>query len=843
MSSFENRQPVSKSTGRDLLHPPFSDRRFWLAQAILAVAILGHLFADLSDETVLSPAPGFVWTLLLFVPLVYAGNFFGLKGSLLIAFEACAVTIPQELLLEHTATELWAGWSLLIALGICGILIGYFFEKDHANRALLIAAEHDKTASYYRGHPLFGEHLLDKLPDGVALVDDEGVIRYVNSPVEALSGYSSRELVGKPIEVLVPMSQRDAHIRERLAFTQIPKYRPVNSGMYFTLLRKDETELHVDISLSPYEGENNKPWVIARVADDTTRWEAENARNEIEQRFQHAFLNNVSGMAITDPNRRMIAVNDSFCEILGYTSGELVGQFSANFTPSPDRGISENVATRILAGEESRIVYTKRYRHKDGRTVWAEVSKSLARNELGEPQYFVNSLRDITEERSLVAKLSHQALHDSLTGLANRLLFEDRLDQVLLKTKRENAWIAVLLIDLDDFKDVNDTLGHQMGDALLIEVSQRLEHVTRSGDTLCRLGGDEFVYLCEGPSGPDEVEEIAARINDLFDKPFLVSEDSLTTIHVTASIGVATCIGREGCDDLLRNADTAMYEAKRQGKNSYALFHPDMHNRATRRIELVQDLRQSIDSDAISMHYQPIVDIDTGAIQGFEALMRWDRPGQGSVSPDVFIPLAEKSDLIFELGYFALRKAVCEAASWRKITNQDQQPCVTVNLSPRQFHDPQLFKRITETLETYGFEPGRLVLEITEGAAIRDIDSAVRISTRLREIGIALAIDDFGTGYSSLSYFTLLRPRILKVDKSFVNQAQEAPNGEDLLEAIITIGKSLDVMVIAEGIETTPQCDMLKQLGYRYGQGYLFSPPVPAVDLAEMLDKVQVHEN
>ena len=834
---------VSKNLGRDLLYPPFSDRRFWLAQVIVAVVIVVHLGADFAQDHGLIPIPGFVWILLFFVPLVFTGNFFGLRGSLAIAFEVFAVSIPQELFLPHTATELWGAWSTLTAVGVASVLIGYFFEKDHANRAFLIAAEHDKTASYYKGHPLFGEHLLDRLADGIALVDDEGVIRYVNSSLEALSGYRSDELVGQPVEVLVPISRRNVHKRERQAYTEVPKYRSFVSGMCVTLLSKDEIELHVNISLSTYQGENREPWVIARIADDTTLWEAEIARREMEQRFQHAFLNNVSGMTVTDISGRIISANDSYCEMLGYSSEEIIGQFSANFTLSADLSVSENAAIRILAGEESRAVYTKRYRHRDGHTVCAEVSKSLARNELGEPLYFINSLRDVTEERSLLAKLSQQALHDPLTGLANRLLLEDRLDQAVLKAKRERAWMAVQLIDLDDFKDVNDTMGHQIGDSLLVEVARRLEQVTRSGDTLCRLGGDEFVYLCEGLSGPEEAEGIARRILDSFDEPFLLNEEFSDAIHISASIGVATCLGGEDCEDLLRSADTAMYEAKRQGKDSLTLFLPEMYNRVTKRRELVQDLRQSLASDAISMHYQPIVEIETGAIKGFEALMRWSRPGWGSVSPDVFIPLAEQSDLIFELGYLALRTAVREAASWCQATNPDQRPYVTVNLSPRQFYDPQLFRRITETLEIHELNPDRLVLEITEGSAIRDIGSAVRIVARLREIGIALAIDDFGTGYSSLSYFTLLKPQILKVDRSFVKQAQEVPNGEDLLGAIITIGKSLDVMVVAEGIETRIQCDMLKNLGYKYGQGYLFSPPVPAIDLAEILDKVQALQN
>ena len=701
MSNHERDRGVRKALSMDLMHLPLKDRRFWLAQSLLGAALLVHLGADLVQDQGIIPTPGFVSILLLFVPIVYAGSTFGLTGSVAVALEGIVFSIPQELLLPHSATQLWGAWSVLAMVFAVAILLGERFDKERERHALQLAIEHLET----------------------------------------------------------------------------------------------------------------------------------------EQRFQLAFANNVAGMTITDVNRHILAVNDSFCKILGRISEEILGLTTDAFTIPEDRGIADDWTLRMLAGDESRVVYAKRFLHKDGRIVWAEVSRSLARNQMGKPQYFINSIRDITQERSLLTQLSHQALHDPLTGLANRVMFEDRLTQALARAARENKSLAVLLIDLDEFKDINDTFGHQVGDDLLAEVARRLEQLTRSADILSRFGGDEFLYLSEGLTSIGEAETIAERLLSVFDEPFVIGEESLDQ---AASIGLAICMGERNSVDLLRDADTALSDAKLQGKNRYTLFRPEMHDKVSNRIGLVQELRRSFDSDEIAMHYQPIVDLNTSQTVGVEALMRWNHPEHGWVPPCVFIPLAEQSKLIFDLGSFALRQAVSEAASWRHLDKQKEQPYVTVNLSPRQFHDPELLSKIKEVLETNEFEPGRLVLEITEGAAFLDIDSATRVATRLRQLGVSLAIDDFGTGYSSLSYFTLLRPSIIKIDQSFVSRAHDSGNGERLLEAVITIGTSLDATVIAEGIETTTQLEMLRSLGYNFGQGYLFSPAVPPADLVDMIESAPI---
>lgn len=833
MSDHENDRIYSRLT-TNLLHPPVGDRRFWNINIMVGLAFLIHFGADVVQDHGVIPIPGFVSILLLFIPLVYAGTTFGLVGSLAVTLEGILVCAPTELFFRHTPTELWGAWSILATVSFSAVLLGIRFEQDKALHNAQLTTERLQTAGYYEGHPLFGEHLLAKLPDGVTLVDDQGVIRYANEPLETLTGYSPAELVGKPVETLVAVSQRDIHARERFKFTNSSRTRAMGPGPKYTMTRKAGGEVPVNISLAPYIYQNSR-WFIAMIHDDTRRRAAEEARIEAEKRFQLAFANNVAGMLITDLDRKGLAVNQSFCKMIGRNAEEILGKDTEAFTFPDDRGVANSLSAQMLANREPQAVYTKRYVHKDGHIVWAEVSKSLAHDESGVPQYFVNSVRDVTEERTLLDQLSFQALHDPLTGLSNRAMFQDRISLALERTTRENSWMAIFLIDLDDFKDVNDTYGHQTGDELLVAVARRLERASRLGDTLCRFGGDEFLYLAEGLKSPKEAEMIAARLLGVFDQPFLLSDQSLTQ---AASVGLATCLGGESCDNLLRGADNALYEAKRQNGGHYKVFQPKMHRHNSTRIRLVQDLQHAFDTDQLLLHYQPIVELSTGETTGVEALMRWNHPVHGWVPPDVFIPLAERSRLVFDLGTLAIHQAISEAVTWHHPYPADQRPYVAVNLSPRQFHDPDLLRKIKEALAENEFDPNRLVLEITEGAAFVDIDKAARVAEGLRNLGVALAIDDFGTGHSSLSYFTLLRPRILKIDRSFVDRVQNSAGDQRLLTALIAIGDSLNASVVAEGIETADQLDMLRSLGYKFGQGYLFSTPVPATDLRTIIEKV-----
>src|ERR1017187_7408856 len=361
-------------------------------------------------------------------------------------------------------------------------------------------------------------------------------------------------------------------------------------------------------------------------------------------------------MVFTDLEDRIIAANDAFCAMMGRTRSELIGFDSKPFTYPDDVGITEASHERFLHDEIRQVRYIKRYLHKDGRMIVAEVSKSPARDKTGKTLYFIISERDITEERMLTAQLSHQALHDPLTGLANRALLDDRLAQAHSRILRQGGNGALLLLDLDDFKGVNDTYGHLVGDQLLSAVAHRLEGVARDTDTLCRFGGDEFLYLAEGVGGTDEAQLIAQRFLRSLDEPFLIGGLSL---EQRASLGVVVWDAHDAAvSDVVRDADVALYEAKRLGKGRHFLYVSGMHHNVVNRFSLVQELRQAVAANELAMHYQPILRLSTNEVVGFEALMRWHHSERGWVPPGVFIPFAEQSDLILDLGAFALHESI-----------------------------------------------------------------------------------------------------------------------------------------------------------------------------------------
>ena len=561
----------------------------------------------------------------------------------------------------------------------------------------------------------------------------------------------------------------------------------------------------------------------------------EGALTDSEQRFRLAFEDNMAPMVFSDLDDIAIAVNDAFCEMVGFVREELLGHDSTQFTFAPDVGITEQGHVRLLSEQVDQLRYTKRYQRKDGSIIVSEVSRSAARDTSGKILYFVSSERDITEERALTAQLSHQALHDPLTGLANRALFEDRLTHAHARAVREGGRGAVLLLDLDDFKGVNDTYGHLAGDELLMGIARRFELVTRSSDTLCRLGGDEFLYLAEGLTTPTEAEDVARRLLGVLKEPFVF--DGLR-FEQHASIGIVvwdeTTIES---GEIIQNADIALYEAKRHRHGGFALFTPSLHRTATTRFELAQDLRRALLDGELSMHYQPIVDLATTEVVGFESLMRWNHPVRGSVPPDEFIPMAEQSSLIVDLGAFALREAVAAASSWTRHDGAPP-PYVTVNLSAHQFLDPGLVAMVEDVLEVSGLSPGRLILEITEGVALLDVMETLKVIDHLKRGGIGFALDDFGTGFSSLSYLVRLHPTIIKIDRYFVSSPDGGENSDTLLEMIITLGDKLQMTMLAEGIETIDQLQQLRELKCALGQGFLFSPAVPAREAADMVSRV-----
>ena len=457
---------------------------------------------------------------------------------------------------------------------------------------------------------------------------------------------------------------------------------------------------------------------------------------------------------------------------------------------------------------------------------------TVEKDEAGVVVRAAGTVQDVTDRKSLEDKIQHQAFHDSLTGLANRDLFIDRVGHALSRQGRVSKPLAVLFLDLDDFKTVNDSLGHRAGDELLVDVARRIDEAIRPGDTVARLGGDELAILLEDLTGVDGAVFVADRITALFERPFVVDGAELS---VHASIGIAFSSPGDGRspDDLLRDADIAMYEAKRGGKATFELFEVGMRVAASERLSLKADLQTAVENGELEIHYQPIVRLTDGHVSSVEALVRWRHPERGLVAPLDFIPFAEESGLIVPIGRWVLREACRTAASW----DGENKPSVSVNVSPVEFRHAGFVEELTQALAETGLAPERLVLEITESALVEDVEKVVERLAELKRLGVQLAIDDFGTGYSSLSYLKHFAIDVLKIDKAFVDSIAMGAEDSALARAVLKLGQSLNLKIVAEGVEQGVQADVLRSLGCPLAQGYLFSRPVQADALADLLDE------
>ena len=432
-------------------------------------------------------------------------------------------------------------------------------------------------------------------------------------------------------------------------------------------------------------------------------------------------------------------------------------------------------------------------------------------------------------------RLQFQALYDDLTGLPNRSLFQDLLQQTIEYPQRSGKNVAALLLDLDDFKHINDSLGHHTGDRLLVAVAERLKGCLRPGDTAARTGGDEFAVLLNEVEGLGEAERVAERVLESLGAPFSLKGYQPV---VSASVGVVLRSEAHGrSEDLLQSAYLAMHEAKSGGKAGHAVFDPEIERRAVERLELEHDLRKALERDEFVVYYQPVVVLETGQIVGMEALVRWKHPRRGTVSPAEFIPVAEENGLIVQIGDTVLRKTCRQIREWQR-RYPDGYPLVAgVNLSPRQLQHPRLVQEVTAILEQTGLAPGSLTLEITESLLISEFEQHVAVLETLKDAGIGFAIDDFGTGYSSLAYLRTLPAGLLKIDRSFVNRLGDQAEDEILLSGVVNIAHGLGLGVTAEGVETPEQAARLKALGCDLAQGYYFSRPLPAAEAEALLAK------
>ena len=558
------------------------------------------------------------------------------------------------------------------------------------------------------------------------------------------------------------------------------------------------------------------------------------ALRESEERFRSAFDNATIGMGVVALDGRWLQVNRSLCDIVGYNEDELLAAEVQRVTHRADLVALEEQMQRFTAGAISSHQAELRYWHKSGKEVWAHLGMSLVRDGQGSPLHLIFQIQDITDRKRAEEQLLHDAFHDALTGLPNRALFMDHVKMAIQRSRRSgDRLFAALFLDLDRFKIINDSLGHMVGDQLLVGIAHRLEACLRPGDTVARLGGDEFTILLEDLSGTEDAIEVACRVQEAVSQPFNIGGHEVFT---TASIGIALSnTGYERAEDLLRDADTAMYRAKMEGKKRHVVFDKAMHDRAMQLLQLETDLRRAITRKEFFLHYQPIVCLETGLVSSFEALVRWRHPERGLVMPSDFVPVAEETGLIIPLGQWVLNEACMQMREWQRQGVAGETVAMNVNLSSRQFSQADLIEQVSAALRESGLHPAGLKLEITESMVMENVDTAIDMLMQLRGLGVQLAIDDFGTGYSSLSYLHRFPIDTLKIDRSFVTQMTDNSENAEIVRTIVTLARSLDMAVVAEGVETADQLRQLGDLGCDYGQGFLFSRPVGAGAAAELL--------
>jgi diguanylate cyclase (GGDEF)-like protein/PAS domain S-box-containing protein len=554
-------------------------------------------------------------------------------------------------------------------------------------------------------------------------------------------------------------------------------------------------------------------------------------RQKSEARFRSLVAHSSDLITVLDRSGVVTYQSPSVERVLGYTVEEIENQRFDRLLAESDRSrLEPMVSAGTGAGAESHT-FDCSLQHRDGRWLQFEVQHTQLLEDEHIQGIVLNS-RDVSERKAFEEQLAHQAFHDPVTDLANRALFADRVGHALRSTVRKGSLIAVMFIDLDDFKTVNDSLGHQAGDAVLLEVARRLERAIRPADTVARFGGDEFAILLDGVSGSDEAALIAER---LLAELEAAAEIDGKQVYPRASVGI--CMSDEDllsqdAEELLRNADVAMYMAKRDSKGRYRLFEPAMHERVVERLELRAELQQALELQQLEVYYQPVVHLSSGGDYGVEALLRWHHPERGLIQPAHFIPLAEETGLIIPIGKWVIEQACSKAVELQRRFPLPEPLRMSVNLSVKQLQADSIVEDIRGILESTGLSPATLVLEVTETVMLADADVAAERLHRLKDLGVRIAMDDFGTGYSSLSYLSRLPVDIIKMDRSFLGGGID-DNG--LAAAIMAIGERLGLEVVAEGIERRDQIDSLQSLGFGLGQGFLFGRPMPQGPLNEYL--------
>jgi len=722
----------------------------------------------------------------------------------------------------------WLSGALIpLAVAVVGLLMSYLLavslalvRQVTARSRELDRARHSLWQSEQRYRSLFAYN-----PDAVFSLDRGGHFRTVNPTCSEISGYDQHQLIASHFRhFLHEEGMAEVEGLFHATLEGLPQRAEI------TFVHRDGAPRRLDLTTLPIIVDRRVTGIFGIAKDITERRERE-LRLRLLERSVEASTNGIVVADALAPDLPIRYANPAFERISGYPLAEILGR-NCRFLQGPETDPEAVKQLREAVTAQREVHVTLCNYRRDGSPFWNDLYISPVRDGQGRVTHFVGVQHDISEHKAYEAQLAHHASHDALTGLANRSLFEDRLAHDVELARLHGERLAVLFIDLDDFKPINDSLGHAVGDRVLVEVARRLSRALRLGDTLARLGGDEFVVLLPSLENEEQAQGVAERLLALVARPYRVAGHEL---HLTSSIGIA--IGDDELENpltLIQQADMAMYKAKQQGRNAYQWFTPEITARVNERVALRHDLQEAIDNDQLALHYQPQLDRE-GRVVGVEALLRWSHPERGVISPGTFIPLAEETGQIIPISQWVLRRA-CRDLLVLSDAGHDAL-AVAVNLSPLQFHRANFLGSLREALAESRLPASRLTLELTEGILMDNTEAAIDTLHALRGMGVGVDIDDFGTGYSSLSYLKHLPISTVKIDRSFVSEVTHRADDAAIVQAIIAMAHHLGLMVVAEGIEEEAQREFLLEHGCDRFQGFLLGRPMPLDDLKAWLER------
>lgn len=668
--------------------------------------------------------------------------------------------------------------------------------------------------------------------DGVVSTYANGLIRFMNPAAEWLTGWTLDEARGCSLQEVVVIHDSESGRLQPL----IPEHPTVSNALtghagHHVLTGSHGQQTPIEFNVAYAQDPDGTPLgTVISLRDISERLRAESERRTSEERFRSAFSFAPGGMALVNRDGLFIEGNAAMATLLNCWEQDLPGHSERELTHPDDRGLEQTRLAPLLSGHVSSVQFEKRYRLEGNEPIWVLVSVTMLGRGTA-TECLLYQVNDLSERKDAEHRLALLSNYDPLTGLANRARLRAELERQIMVAQQGAQQLAVVFIDLDHFKHVNDTMGHEAGDELIKEVSLRLRHAVRDTDCVARLGGDEFVVLLTDIAQPDDVNVAIAKIQAAFTDRVMLTG---TPVTVEMSMGVSMCPqDAQDAATLLRYADSALYHAKSEGRNNAQFYSEEQTQRFSKRLALDHEVRQALQHKEFELFYQPIISLAEGKPLAAEALIRWRHPQRGLVPPIEFIPFAEESGLIVPMGEWVVREACHRAAHWRRVAGRELE--ISVNVSSRQFRAANLLPVFEQALADSGLPPHLLCAEITEQMLLDHSARNMRVLDDLRKLGVKIAIDDFGVGHSSLNYIRRFRPEKLKIDRSFISQLGSSPEDEAMVQAILTMSSSLQMPVVAEGVETAEQAKWLKDYACAYAQGYLYAKPMPAAEFEAWL--------